>query len=47
MVDLKGKLMKSLGSERGNHPTMHNLNPPSETVKECEEEEGEAKPFYL
>ena len=37
--------MKSLDSERGNHPTIHTLNPFSETVKECEE--GEAKPSHM
>ena len=34
--------MKSLDCS---HPTIHNLNSLSKTVKECEEEEGEAKPF--
>ena len=37
--------MKSLGSERGNHPTMHNLNPLSETVKSVRKKKEKQSPF--
>ena len=43
----RAKLVKSLGSERGNHPTMHNLNPLSETVKSVRKKKEKQSPLVL
>ena len=45
VVDLKGQIGEINGFREGQPPTMHNLNPFSETVKSVRKKKGEAKPF--